>query len=180
MSLHGCLAGAELHRDLFVDRARGNECHDLALARRQRFVPPSQLDQLRPVISYRTVAINRLLNGVEKLLVTKGFREKVHRPRLQGLHRHGDITMSGDEHDLDRWIRRGKLALKVEAAQSRESHVEDEAARCVGALGSQEFLGRPERLRSEAYRTEKPRKGFTHRRVIVDDEDHRVIAAHGL
>jgi len=74
-------------------------------------------------MSYGAVTINRLLNSVEQLLITKRFREKVHRAGLQGLHRHWNVTMSGDEHDLDRWIRIGKLTLQIEAAQSRESHV---------------------------------------------------------
>src|SRR4029434_9590642 len=123
MSLHRGLAGVELRRDLFVQQAGHDECHDLTLARRQRFVPPSQLGQIRPLTSGSAVTINRLLNGVEQLLVTKRLREKVHRASLQGLHRHWNVTMSGDEHDLHRWIRMGKLTLKIEAAQSGESHV---------------------------------------------------------
>jgi len=123
MSLHGGLAGVELRRDLFVQQAAHHERHDLTLALRQQFVPPSQLGQIRPPTSCGPVTINRLPNGVEQLLVTKRFREEVHRAGLQGLHRHWNVTMSGDEHDLDRWIRRGKLTLKIEAAQSRESHV---------------------------------------------------------
>ena len=180
MSLHRRLAGAELRGDLFVEQTRHDQGHDLALARRQRLVPPSQLGQLRPLLSCRAVTINRLLNGVEELLVTKRFREKLHGSSLHGLHRHGNVAMSGDEHDRDRRIRVGKLALKINAAQSGQPHVEDKAARYVGALGFEEFLRRLERLRSEAYRAEKPREGFTHRRIIVDDEDDRVIAAHGL
>jgi|SRR6266566_9224706 len=123
MSLHRGLAGVELRRDLFVQQAAHNERHDLTLALRQRFVPTSPLGQIRPPTSCGAATIDRLPNGVKELLVTKRFREEVHRAGLQGLHRHWNVTMSGDEHDLDRWIRRGKLTLKIEAAQSRESHV---------------------------------------------------------
>src|SRR5262249_23145542 len=126
----------ELRRDLFVQQPGHHECQDLALALRQRFVPPSQPRQIRPLTSSRAVTINRLLNSVEELLVTKRFREEVYRAGLQGLHRHWNVTMRGDEHDLDRWIRMGKLTLKIETAHSRESHVQDKAARCVRPLGS--------------------------------------------
>jgi hypothetical protein len=119
VSFHGGFAGAELGGDLFVKRTPHDECHDLTLALRQRFVPASQLAQLCPLLSCRTVTINRLLNGVEELLVAKRFREEVHRAGLQGLDRHWNITMSGDENDLDRWIHVGQLALEIEAAQSR-------------------------------------------------------------
>ena len=85
MSLHRGLAGVELRRDLFVQQAGHNKRHDLTLALRQQFVPPSQLGQIRPPTSCGAVTINRLPNGVEQLLVTKRFREEVHRTGLQGL-----------------------------------------------------------------------------------------------
>ena len=118
MRLHRGLAGVELRRDLFVQQAGHNEGHDLTLALRQRFVPPSQLGHISLVKSCSAVTINRLLNGVKQLLVAKRFREEVHRADLQGLHRHWNITMSGDENDLDRWIHVGQLALEIEAARS--------------------------------------------------------------
>src|SRR5262245_20783815 len=134
MSLHRGLAGVELRRDLFVQQA-GHEWHDLALTLRQRFVPPSKLGQIRPLTSYSAVTINRLTNGVKQLLVTKRFREEGYRAGLQGLHRHWNVTMRGDENDLDRWIRIGKLTLKIETAQSWESHVQDKTAQRVRPLG---------------------------------------------
>src|SRR5262249_53842377 len=123
MSLHRGLARVELRRDLFVQQAGHDVCHDLTLALRQGFVPPSQPRQIRPLTSCRAVTINRPLNRVKQLLITKRFREEVHRTGLQGLHRHWNVTMSGDEDDWDRWIRISKFPLKIEAAQSRESHV---------------------------------------------------------
>jgi hypothetical protein len=113
----------ELRRDLFVQQTGHDECHDLTLALRQRFVPPPQLGQTCPLTSCGAVTINRLLNSVEELLVTKRFREKVDRAGLQRLHRHWNVPMSADEHDVHWWIGLGKLVLKVEATQSRESHV---------------------------------------------------------
>src|SRR5262245_14276915 len=108
-------------------------------------------------MSCSAVTVNRLLNGVEELLVTKRLREKVHGSSLQGLHRHWHVPVGAEEYDLGRRIGVDELALKIKATQSRQSHVEDKAARCVGALDAQEFLGRLERLRPEAHRAEKPR-----------------------
>jgi len=135
MSLHRGLAGVELRRDLFVQQAGHDEWHNLTLALRQRFVPPTKLGQIRPLTSCSAVTIDRLANGVKQLLVTKRFREEVYRAGLQGLHRHWNVTVRGDENDLDRWIRIGQLTLKIETAQSRESHVQDKAARNVRPLG---------------------------------------------
>src|SRR5262245_66191335 len=96
---------------------------------------------MRPLTSCSAVTINRLPNGVKQLLVTKRFREEIYRAGLQGLHCHWNVTMRGDENYLDRWIRIGKLTLKIETAQSRESHVQDKAARRVRPLSVQKLLG---------------------------------------
>jgi len=114
MSLHCGLAGVELRRDLFVQQTGHDECHDLTLALRQRFVPRSQLGQTCPLMSCSAVTINRLPNSVEELLVTKLFREKVHRAGLQRLHRHWNVPMSAGEHDVDWWIGLGKLVLSLD------------------------------------------------------------------
>jgi len=79
----------------------------------------SQRGHLGQFISRGAIARNRLLNGVEELLVTERFREKLHGSSLHGLHRHWNVTMSSDEHDLDRRIHAGNLALKIKTAQSR-------------------------------------------------------------
>src|SRR5262249_23728610 len=179
MSLHRGLAGAKLRRNLLVPQAGHGERHHLALALRQRFVPPADLGQTGPLMSCRAVTINRVLHRVEQLLVTKRLSQKVHRASLQGLHRHRNVPVRGDEHDLDRWIRMGQLTLKIEAAHSRKSHVQHKAARGVRPLGLQEFLWCLERLRSETHRAEKSRQGFTYRWIVVDDVDDRVVAAHG-
>jgi hypothetical protein len=63
----------KLRRDLFVQQAGHNEGHDLTLALRQRFVPPSQLGHIRPLPSCSAVTINRLPNGVKQ----PAGREKV-------------------------------------------------------------------------------------------------------
>src|SRR5262245_61732956 len=129
-------------------------------------------------MSCSAVTVDRLLNSVEELLITKRLREKGHGSSLQGLHRHWHVPVGADEYDWGRRIRVDELALKIKATRSRQSHVEDKAARCVGALAAQEFLGRLERLHLETHRAEKPREGLTHRRIVVDDQDDRVIAAH--
>jgi len=67
--------------------------------------------------------IDRLLNGIEQLLVTKWFREKLHGSSLHGLHRHWNVTMSGHEHDLEWAICTGQLALQIKAAHSGQSHI---------------------------------------------------------
>jgi hypothetical protein len=49
----------------------------------------------------------------------------------------------------------------------------------VCVVSAEEFR-RAHPTRFEADRAKKPREGFTHRRIVVDDEDDRVSAVHGL
>src|SRR3989442_14067349 len=121
MDLDGDFAGAQLGGDLLVEEARDDQGHHLTLARRQRLVPPAQLSQLRPPAALRAVAVNRLLNGVQQLLVTEGLREKFHRPGLHGLHRHRHVALTRDEDDRDRGSRLGEFALEIDAPPPRHA-----------------------------------------------------------
>src|SRR2546425_5708006 len=178
MDLDGDFAGAQLGGDLLVEEARDDQGHHLTLARRQRLVPPAQLSQLRPPAALRAVAVNRLLNGVQQLLVTEGLREKFHRPGLHGLHRHRHVAMTRDEDDRDRGSRLGEFALEIEATQPGQAHIEDEAPGPIRTLAPQELLRRPERLDPEPDRRDQAPGRFANRPIVVDDEDDGVLGAH--
>ena len=54
--------------------------------------------------------------------------------------------MTGDENDGDPEARVSQLALKLEAVDSRKSHVQHKTAWAVRPLAGQKFLRRPEGL----------------------------------
>ena len=70
-----------------------------------------------------------------------------------------------------------KLGLKVEAAQPGQPDVEDQAAGNVRKLALQKLGSRTEHFDPQAHRPEKIAERFTHRRVVVDNEDDRFLGA---
>jgi Outer membrane efflux protein len=116
-----------------------------------------------------------LLDRVEQLLIPEGLGQKFHRARLHGLHRHGNVPMTGDEDDGDRDAGLGQLTLEIEAAQSRQSHIQNEASRRVRTLAAQEFLGGRERLHAETDRSDETPERVANRPVVIDDEHHGLV-----
>jgi hypothetical protein len=74
-------------------------------------------------------------------------------------------------------IRLGKFALDVEATQPGQPDIEDETGRNIRELALQELRRRPEKLGAQAHRAKKPSERLADRRVVLDVEDDRLIAA---
>src|SRR5204863_6328342 len=121
--------GAELAGDLLVEEAGDDSGHHVAFARGQGLVPATKLGDLLPLRSRGAIALDRVSNGVEEILLAKRFRQELDRTGFHGPNRHGDVAVTGEKDDGQRRVRTGELALKLEAAEPRESYVEDEAPR---------------------------------------------------
>src|SRR5258708_6940896 len=128
MDLHGNFAGPELRSYLLIKHARNNQANNLALACGQRLVVLSQLGKLTLLLASRPVAIQSLVDRVQQVLVPKGLGQELHRSGFHGLHRHRNISVTGDEDDGNLDARVSQLALKFKTIDSRKSHVQDKAA----------------------------------------------------
>jgi len=86
-----------------------------------------RLFQLHPLLALRTVTCQRLLDGVEQVLVAERLGEKLDCPGFHRLHHHRHVAVASDENDWDVNLGFGQLALEVESAQPRQPHVEHQA-----------------------------------------------------
>src|ERR1700730_4428742 len=123
MDLHSDLADPELKSYLLVEQARDHQAHDLALALAQSLVAFSQLGNPALLLSRRTVAVQSLMDRIQQFLVQDRLRQKLHGPRFHGLHRHWNISMTGnkDDGDLDACV--SQLTLKVQTVNARKAYV---------------------------------------------------------
>jgi len=126
-----------------------------------------------------SVTLDSARDRIEKILVAKRLGEKIDSAGFHGPHRHGDIAMSRYKHDWNSNISLDQLSLEVETAQSRQSHVEHEAAWNIRARPAQELLRRRKDFHPQLNRVKKPRKRLTHRCVIVYDKHDRLVCASG-
>ena len=114
-------------------------------------------------------------DGIQHVLLAEWFRQEIDRARLHRSRRHGYIGVSGHEDDGDVDIRAGKLGLKIEAAHARQPDVEHQTACGIGQLARQEFGRRAEYLGLQADVSEEIVKRLSHRDIVVDDEDNRIL-----
>jgi hypothetical protein len=135
------LADPDFRCDLLVDTTGYEQCHDLSLACGQRFVTRSQIGELSFVLQPGAIPAQSRLYRIEKILITQRLGQEFDGSGLHRSHRHRDIAVTGDEDDRDGNVFPGQLLLEVEPAQAGKPDVDDNAARILWALASQEFRG---------------------------------------
>src|SRR6266849_6272501 len=143
MDLHGDFAGPEIKSYLLIEHARNHQAHDFALACGQRLVPFSQLGKVTLLLARHTVTIQSLADRIQQVLVPERFGQKLQGTGFHGLHRHRNISMTGNEDDGNLDARVNQLALKVQAADSRKAHVQNKATWPIRPLAAWELLRRP-------------------------------------
>src|SRR2546427_5252854 len=170
MDLHGDFTGPKVISDLLIEHARNYQSHDLALACGQRRVAVSQLAKLTLLLARHTVAVQSLVDRIQQVLVPEGLGKELHRTGFHGLHRHWNVSMTGDKDDRNPDARVNQLVLKVQTVHSRESYVQNQATRSVRPLATEEFLRRPKGLGTQADRLQHALDGGTHQVIVIDNE----------
>src|SRR5579862_3549308 len=134
-------------------------------------MPPSQLGKLTLLLASYLVAIQGLIDRIQQVLITEGFRQELNRTGLHRLDGHGDISITGDEDNGNPNTCICQFMLKLEAVGATESHVKNKATRSVRPLAAQELLRRFEGLGMEANRLQHALNRGTHQRIVINDED---------
>ena len=101
------------------------------------------------------------MNGVEKGLITKRLGKKLDGTAFHRLHRHGDVAVSGDEDDRNLPFRRRELALKIKAALTGQSDVENQAGGAIRRIGFEKVGNRRKELSVDTDRPQQASNGRT-------------------
>src|SRR5206468_10126245 len=146
MHLHGGFGNADIARNLFAKAAVRDLNHDLALPGAQRREAFPEGGQSFFILPPSAIAREAELNGVEEVLITERLRKELNGTTLHRLHRHRDVAVPCDEDDWELPVRRNELSLKIKAALSRQSHVEDQTAGTVRRIGLEKIGDRRKQL----------------------------------
>jgi len=84
--------------------------------------------------------------------------------------------MAADEDDRYVNVRPGQLRLKVQAVLARQPDIEDQAARGRWRNAVREFADGGEAFRAQTDRTQQAVNRLADIRVVVDYDDHRLVA----
>jgi hypothetical protein len=105
---------------------------------------------------------------VEERLFAERLPEEVDRSRFHGAILHLLAAVGADEDDGNHRIGRGEPALQIEAADTGQFHVENEAAR--GPIATlEELFSRSKRVDAQARRSNQTPQRPPDRLVVVDD-----------
>src|ERR1043166_1614331 len=125
-----------------------------------------------------TVVVERLLNGVEQILITERFGQKFHSSGFHRLHGHWDVPVSGHENNRNTDFVVEHSLLQIEAAESLQPHIEHQATGDIRTFGAQKLLGGAEGFNAQANRPNKILNRLPERRVIVNDKYDSVRIVH--
>jgi hypothetical protein len=95
------IGGAKCRGNLLRKHSGNNKTHDLPLPRGQFRVAFSQVRKLGLLLPRFGIALQRLLNRIDQILIPKGLCQKFHRARLHRFDSHGNVAMAGDKNNGD-------------------------------------------------------------------------------
>src|SRR5258706_217338 len=87
-----------------------------------------------------SIAFNPRLDRVKQFLLAQGLGQEFNRSGFYCPHGHGNVAVTADEYDWKRDARFDQRALKFQPARPRQSDVEHDAARRIGALALKEVI----------------------------------------
>ena len=122
---------ADIVGSLFV-KATGHDMeHDFTLAGTKTFETLLQPSQSSITLPSSAIASKSGLDGLNEVLISKRFSQKLYGATFHRLHGHRDVGVRCDEDDRHLPVRRGKVTLKFKPASSWQSHVEYQTGRAV-------------------------------------------------
>jgi len=122
---------ADIVGNLFV-KATGHDMeHDFTLAGTKSFETLLQPSQSSITLPSSAIASKSGLDGLNEVLISKRFSQKLYGATFHRLHGHWDVGVCCDEDNWHLPVRRGKVALKLKTGSSWHSHVEYQASRAV-------------------------------------------------
>lgn len=115
----------------------------------------------------------RYLHRMEKGFIAEGLLQKANGARLDGPCPCRLVILRCDENDWNSRRGRGQLLLQLQTVHARHLEIEDQAARVLQVVRSQEVLGRGECLCAESDRSQETPQRLPVRLIIVHDCDDR-------
>ena len=114
MHLDGDFADAKLCRNLLVHQTRRDQADYLLFTGGQCFETNTSLQNCFFLDATVTIASERELNRIEKILFSEWFGQEFDRASLHGTYCNRDIAVPTDENDWQMNIGLCKLRLKIE------------------------------------------------------------------
>ena len=117
---------------LVYNATLGDPNHDPAFTERQDFESCPERTQSFVLLAPDAVTSEPEIDSIEKVLVTERLREELDGAPLHRLYGHRNVPMPSDEDDRKLRVCRREIALKIQPAPTRQSHIENQAGWTIG------------------------------------------------
>jgi hypothetical protein len=154
--------------------------HHLGLARREQREALADHLLLGPPRAAFLVALERLMNAIDEILVAERLLDEVGRARLHGRDGHRHVTVARDEDNRYFRMLLVQPLLQLEAAHARHADVGHETRMAAGVVVFQELERRRMELAVEADRSQQQTERIAHRIVVVDEINQSACALQRL
>src|SRR5882762_2726843 len=142
MHLHRPFSYTDIAGNLLAEVALCDKSHDLTLTRAQRFKTFPEHSQIFFACSPDAITREADFDSLKKVLIAERLRQELNGTALHSLHCHGNVPMPRDEDNWEAPVSCGEVALKLETASPRQSHVEHQAGRPVRLFAFQKIGNR--------------------------------------
>ena len=168
ISLAICLFRRPAATWTMISRSRGLSVSKRSLSARKALIifPPG------------TIASEAGFDSVKEVLIAEWLGEKLDGTALHRLDRHRHVGVRCDKDDRELPVRRGQLALKLETALPRQSHVEHQAAGAVRRISLEKIGNRRKLPGLQADRPQETRNRVAKLGIVIDDQDTGICVTH--
>src|SRR5258707_6923980 len=109
------------------------------------------------------------LNRFKQILLPERLCQEFDCAPLHRLHRHWNVTMSGDEDDWQLSFGAYQFALQFQSTLAGKTDVKHQASGSFWQIRLAKLAHRPEQADPKARRSKQLPQGVPHSRIIVDD-----------
>ena len=116
-------------------------------------------------------AFEHAFDQVQELCFLEGFLDEVHGAVFHGLHGHGHVAMTRDEHDGQGRLAFDQPSLELHAVHATHANVRNQASDFARVVAAQEGLGRLVTAHPVVFAFKQPLQRITDGFVIIHDVD---------
>src|SRR5262245_33767618 len=178
MDLHRGFSDVDIMGNLLVQAAGHDMEHDLTLAGAERVETLPDSSRSPITLPSGAIASESGFDGLNEVLITEWLGQELYGTSLHRLHGHRDVGVRRDEDNRHLPVCRSKVALKLEAASPRHSHVEYQASRAVRRIALQEIGNRREFPGVQADRPQQSPDRVAKFGIVIDDQHAWSLVTH--
>jgi len=120
-----------------------------------------------------------LVDSLQQRFLTERLYDESGSARVNCAQAHRKVPMAGDKHNWQRTVEIRELLLQIQAGETRQLDIENQAPDAFARQALKELVCRSEQLDVVSTRSKQATEALPHRRIIIDNKHSGPGIAHG-